>query len=283
MQIYINPSPANASGQVHIPAMGLREMMPPGLIHHGGAGSGYPCLFMVFHGPVRVLAPDRSEWLTAERHFIVWNREAEHHYGNEASAWDHSWLHVSGRWLERLLSNNLVPLGVPIDLGGDALPLHYLRLICDELRGRVRQDPDMIEGLLQIFWHDVARHLSADRAVRRTDSRLDQARKFIETHFDHPFNLATTAEQAHLSPAHFCHCFARQFGVPPREYAMRLRLQRGAQLLANRELAVFQVAEMVGFLDALYFSRLFRKRYGLSPNQFRRQQQPRRVPPPARP
>ena len=54
---------------------------------------------------------------------------------------------------------------------------------------------------------------------------------------------------------------------------MRLRLQRSAQLLANQDLAIFQVAELVGFSDALYFSRLFHERYGVSPTQFRRKQQ----------
>ena len=53
---------------------------------------------------------------------------------------------------------------------------------------------------------------------------------------------------------------------------MRMRLQRSAQLLANHELAVFQVAEMVGFSDPLYFSRRFRQSYGRSPKQFRQQQ-----------
>jgi AraC-like DNA-binding protein len=279
-QIYFDPSPSNPSGQVYVPAMGVHELMPPGLIRHGGKGSELGCLFMVFHGPVQVFAPYRREWLNAEGHFIAWDQDAEHHYGNNTSAWDHSWLYVSGRWIDQVLRNGLVPLGVPIDLGSDALPLRYLQLICDELRSNVRQDPDMLQGLLQVFWHDIERHFSADSAMRRPDSRLDHARKFIEGHFDRPFNLAETAKQAHLSPTHFCHRFARQFGVPPREYAMRLRMQRAAQLLANQELAVFQVAEMVGCPDALYFSRLFHKRYGLSPTQFRQQERLKSAPPP---
>ena len=143
----------------------------------------------------------------------------------------------------------------------------------DELRSSPRQDPDMLEALLQLFWHDIERRVSIGRAPRRLDPRLERARKFIEAQFDQPFNLAEAADQAHLSPSHFCSCFAQQFGAPPREYAMRLRLQRSAQLLANQDLAVFQVAELVGFTDALYFSRLFRDRYGVSPTQFRRQQQ----------
>jgi AraC-like DNA-binding protein len=131
----------------------------------------------------------------------------------------------------------------------------------------------MLEGLLQVFWHDIERRVIKGRDMRRPSPRLERARRFIETSFDKPFKLAEAAEQAHLSPSHFCSSFSREFGVPPREYAMRLRLQRGAQLLANPDFAVFQVAEMVGCPDALYFSRLFRERYGMSPTQFRRQQQ----------
>ncbi len=273
-RIYIDQSQNAASEEVHVPAMGLHEVMPPGLIRHGGIGTGYPCLMIAFHDDALSLAPDRRSWLQVGNCFIVWNYEALHSYGNYDRPWDHSWLRVTGRWMERTLRNTPVPLGVPIDIGGDELPLRYLRMISDELRGSSWQDPDMLEGLLRVFWHDVERRVIKERVVRRADSRLERARRFIETNFDKPFKLAEAAEQAHLSPSHFCSSFSRQLGVPPREYAMRLRLQRSAQLLANPEFAVSQVAEMVGCPDALYFSRLFRHRYGLSPTQYRHQQDP---------
>jgi AraC-like DNA-binding protein len=200
---------------------------------------------------------------------VVWDREASHHYGNSAKPWDHSWLHVEGSWIERRLRQTPVPLGVAVEVG-HAQPLRYWRMLHDELRGGVRQDPDMIEALLQLFWLDLERQFRTGPAGRRADPRLERARRFIELHFDRPFHLADAARQAHLAPSHFCSRFSRQYGVPPREYAMRLRMQRGAQLLANQELAVREVAEMVGCEDALYFSRLFRRRYGVSPRQFRR-------------
>jgi AraC-like DNA-binding protein len=121
----------------------------------------------------------------------------------------------------------------------------------------------MLEGLLQIFWYDIERQFRAGPEVYRPDSRLERARRYLEAHFDKPFDLDEVAEMANLSRSHFCASFSKQFHVPPREYAMRLRLQRGAQLLANQELTVYQV------------SRLFRKRYGISPSQYRRQQQMR--------
>ncbi|MCE0483883.1 MAG: AraC family transcriptional regulator [Methylacidiphilales bacterium] len=271
-QIYINHAKGPVSDQAYIPAMGLHELMPPGLIRHGGVGSGHPCLIMIFHSEARSLAPNGTEWAPCGCRLIVWPRDAFHHYGHREKRWDHSWLQVSGRWIDRTLRHTPVPLGVPINLGDDALPLRHLRLISEELRGNVQQDPEMLQGLLQVFWRAVERQVNAGPDGRRLDPRLEKARRFIETRFDRPFKLAEAAEQAHLSTSHFCSCFSSQFGVAPYEYAMRLRLQRGAQLLANRELAVFQVAEMAGCPDALYFSRLFHKRYGLSPTQFRRRQ-----------
>lgn len=272
-QIYVDQLEDSTSEQIHVPAMGICEIMPAGLIRHGGEGTKYPGLIMIFHDEASSLASNGSEWTPARHRLIIWEYEAKHVYGNPSRTWNHSWLRVTGRWFDRTLRGTTVPLGVPIDVGGDALPLRYLQLISDELRGSPRQDPKMLEALLQLFWHDTERRVIKGCAPHRLDPRLERARRYIEAHFDQPFNLAEAADQAHLSPSHFCSCFTRQFGVPPGEYAMRLRLQRGAQLLANQNLSVFEVAELIGITDALYFSRLFRQRYGASPTQFRRQQQ----------
>jgi AraC family transcriptional regulator, arabinose operon regulatory protein len=270
-QIYVDHQRNAASEQIHVPAMGICEIMPSGVIRHGGEGSEYPSLIMVFHNQAWSLSPNGSEWSPAKHRLIVWQYEARHEYGNPSRSWNHSWLRLTGRWIERTLRRTAVPLGVPVDITGDALPLRYMQMISDELRGSPNQDPDMLEALLHLFWHDLERRVRM-RRIPRLDPRLERARRFIESHFDRPFNLEDAANQAHLSPSHFCSRFARQFGTPPREYAMRLRLQRSAQLLANQDLAVFEVAQLVGFSDALYFSRLFRERYGLSPRQFRHQQ-----------
>ena len=270
-QIYMGHSREAPSDRIHVPAMGVHERMPPGLIEHGGPGTRHPCLIMIFHSRAGLLAPNRQNWLPAASRLVVWPFEAGHRYGNCDEAWNHSWMHVSGRWIDHMLRQTPVPLGVPISLD-EKVTLRYMEIIIGELRGSVRQDPDMLEGMLQVFWHEVERHFQANAVPRRPDPRLERARRFIEASFDRPFRLAEAAQQAHLSPSHFCALFSRQFGVPPREYAMRLRLQRGAQLLANRDLAISEVAEMTGCPDALYFSRLFRKRYGMSPSKFRRHQ-----------
>ena len=59
------------------------------------------------------------------------------------------------------------------------------------------------------------------------------------------------------------------FGVPASEFIRNERLKTAAELLKNPDLTVAEVAYSSGFNDATYFSRSFKKVYGLSPTEFR--------------
>lgn len=61
-------------------------------------------------------------------------------------------------------------------------------------------------------------------------------------------------------------------GVTPHELVLRTRLVRAQELLANSNLTVTEIAAQVGYDDPAYFSRLFTRRVGTSPIQFRRQE-----------
>ena len=63
--------------------------------------------------------------------------------------------------------------------------------------------------------------------------------------------------------------FQRAVGIPPVAYSIRTRLERAKVLLANEGRSVRETAQMCGFLDEFYFSRMFRKQFGCSPTEFR--------------
>ncbi|MGN1366621.1 MAG: helix-turn-helix domain-containing protein, partial [Victivallis vadensis] len=65
--------------------------------------------------------------------------------------------------------------------------------------------------------------------------------------------------------------FRKNLGCTPLAYLTELRLTRSAELLNTTELPIVQVAGRAGFSDTGYFIRFFRKKYGLSPREFRRQ------------
>ena len=65
--------------------------------------------------------------------------------------------------------------------------------------------------------------------------------------------------------------FRKNLGCPPAAYLTELRLIRGAELLNGTDLSIAGIAQQTGFSDTGYFIRLFRKKYRITPKEFRRQ------------
>jgi transcriptional regulator GlxA family with amidase domain len=73
-----------------------------------------------------------------------------------------------------------------------------------------------------------------------------------------------------LSERSFKRRFARATGMSPLEYIQTLRLEESKQVLETTDLSVEAVAVQVGYEDASFFGRLFRRKVGLTPAQYRR-------------
>jgi AraC-like DNA-binding protein len=72
-----------------------------------------------------------------------------------------------------------------------------------------------------------------------------------------------------MSEAHFCRTFKKLYGQSVIAHINELRVDKAEQLLQNTPLTITEIAFSVGFNDANYFSRVFRKKRGVSPQQTR--------------
>ncbi len=271
-RLYFDPGrPHPASHRVVIDGLGLHERMPPGMIRHGGVGSQYPFLLVLFHTASQV-AISSGRIVPSANKLVLWDWNSAHCYGNPAAEWNHSWLRVTGLWARGAFRRCGLALNVPLSCREPERIVHRLRALYDELARTGEQDTPMIEALLDVLWIEVTRGCSHQGAFRGSlDDRIAAAKQAIEAEFTHPFSLRHAAERASLSPAHFCHLFSQQIGVTPRDYVIRLRMHRARQLLSDPTLSISRVAALVGYEDAYYFSRLFRRRHGKSPAHYRRQ------------
>jgi AraC family transcriptional regulator len=103
----------------------------------------------------------------------------------------------------------------------------------------------------------------------RDRQRAVDAAMWIQAHAQRDVALAEIADQAQLSPYHFLRLFARVLGVTPHQYLLRSRLRHAAQLLAEDDRPVTDVALDVGFADLSNFVRSFHRAAGVSPRAFR--------------
>jgi len=107
------------------------------------------------------------------------------------------------------------------------------------------------------------------------DPGIAKAMAAIGRSLAEPPQVPELAKIAGMSVSGFAHRFKEAAGVPPLQYSLRLRLERAASLLrCAHATPVKALAASLGFEDSFYFSRLFRKRYGLSPAAWRRGNSP---------
>jgi AraC family transcriptional regulator len=93
---------------------------------------------------------------------------------------------------------------------------------------------------------------------------------YIQTHLEQDLSLAVIAERVGFSRYHFHRIFREVIGEPTKEYIRRLRVERAAYRLKISEETILQIALDAGFKAHESFTRAFRRQFGITPNEFRR-------------
>ena len=117
-----------------------------------------------------------------------------------------------------------------------------------------------------------AERLPALRQSTREElcERLMRARSFIDANYTRDLPLAEVAQVALLSKNHFLRSFKLAFGVTPHQYIVTRRLDHARNALIEGNKTVSNICRDVGFESLGSFSWVFKRHYGLSPEQYRK-------------
>ena len=107
------------------------------------------------------------------------------------------------------------------------------------------------------------------QAYHPRDTRIANAKQYLDLHFREIGALGLAAECSGLSRRRFNDLFKGQYGITPNTYLTDLKLNAAKALLVNNSVSVKEIAELCGFEDSYYFSKLFKKHTNLTPTQFR--------------
>ena len=161
--------------------------------------------------------------------------------------------------------------------GGCAVegPTHWSRAVFADLD---RLPPG--EGERWCVWKSVellyrlsAPEKAADAAPvlgRETVRRLADTRRYMEEHLDEPLTIPALSRRTCLSATVFKAGFRRLYGLPVHTWLRQRRMERAAELLRKSSLSVLGVAQSVGYGSASQFTAAFRRQYGVTPAQYRK-------------
>ncbi|WP_433708878.1 helix-turn-helix domain-containing protein [Paenibacillus illinoisensis] len=98
---------------------------------------------------------------------------------------------------------------------------------------------------------------------------LANAISYMEDHYLEPLTLEGIAGKSNISVRHLNRIFRSYYQMTPIAYMLTLRLERACSLLKHSSLTITQISYECGFNDSNYFTRQFRKAYGVSPKVYR--------------
>ncbi|MNI69635.1 Xylose operon regulatory protein [compost metagenome] len=104
-----------------------------------------------------------------------------------------------------------------------------------------------------------------------TDPLMHQAAAFIAEHAcGMDLSLALLSTQLKLYPSQLTRRFQASYGVSPIEYATEVRLQKARSLLIETNLTIDEIADLCGYQNGFYFSRIFERKMKLRPSYYRK-------------
>ena len=95
-------------------------------------------------------------------------------------------------------------------------------------------------------------------------------KRFIDLHFKESLTLEQLAEEAHMNKYYLSHAFKREYGISPINYMISRRIEESKYLLAETDLSMSQIAQLLGFSSLSYFSQAFRRTQSISPKDYRK-------------
>ena len=138
----------------------------------------------------------------------------------------------------------------------------------EQLRRRLAASISMAETVQPVL-ELAARCARQTQPARVSSKAVRLAMRRIQSDYAQPLSLEQVAAEVHLTPEYFSRIFKEEVGVTFVNYLTDVRLRHSVQMLESTAKRVQDVAQAVGYPNVSYFSTIFKKKYGMSPYEYR--------------
>ena len=148
-----------------------------------------------------------------------------------------------------------------------------LRNILREMEMKSTGYKDVCQAYMEILiirlMRSTALAIPAQPQAVSANRQCAAVRRYIDLHFKEALTLDQLAEEGHMNKFYLSHAFKREYGVSPINYLISRRLEESKYLLAETDLSMSQIAQLLGFSSLSYFSQVFRRTQSLTPMEYR--------------
>ncbi|MGQ4656556.1 arabinose operon transcriptional regulator AraC [Aeromonas sp. s8] len=244
------------------------------IIDRPGGMKGY-IINMTMAGGGKIFSGDNA-FGVAPGELLLFPPGVPHYYSRapEQQEWYHHWVYFRPRayWADWLKWPKMMQGVGRLNLDNDALVREFDALfvsIAETHKGITPMSEPLAMNLLErllIRCYEVF----SQTEQPTIDPRVQQACQMLSENIAAEISIDSLAELVFLSPSRLAHLFRDQVGVSIVRWREDQRIMRAKLLLQTTPLTIAIVGQQVGYDDQLYFSRVFKKRVGVSPTEYRK-------------
>ena len=131
---------------------------------------------------------------------------------------------------------------------------------------------DQLRSLLEQMMDECFAPMDSGSGSEGMRSTVQRVREYIDAHYDEPISLSVLAARFHVDDGYLSRMFKQQTGCNLMLYLAQVRMTQAKKLLAQKDMSITDVAQMVGYDDYAYFSRVFKRMEGKSPRTYREEE-----------
>ena len=148
-----------------------------------------------------------------------------------------------------------------------------LRNILREMEQKNTGYEDVCQAYMEILiirlMRNTALAVPTEPQVVSGNRQCAAVKRYIDLHFKESLTLDQLAEDAHMNKYYLSHAFKREYGTSPINYMITKRIEESKYLLAETDLSMSQIAQLLGFSSLSYFSQVFHRTQAVSPKEYR--------------
>jgi len=148
-----------------------------------------------------------------------------------------------------------------------------LRNILREMEQKNTGYEDVCQAYMEILiirlMRNTALAVPTESQVVSGNRQCASVKRYIALHFKEALTLEQLAEDAHMNKYYLSHAFKREYSISPINYMVTKRIEESKYLLAETDLSMSQIAQLLGFSSLSYFSQVFRRTQATTPMEYR--------------
>ena len=182
------------------------------------------------------------------------------------------WVHFTGWKVEEYLERYELPHDENVFYTGVSpdYPWIYNQMIRELQLQRVNHE-DMISLYMHHIFITINRYIKERRETKNDAiNDIERAAHYFKDNYNKQISIEQYAEEHLMSVNWFIHSFKSVMKMSPMQYIISLRIAMAKGYLENSAKNIAEISNEVGYENALYFSRLFRKYTGMTPTEYRK-------------